>query len=172
MPSRTGPGRRLCETCFGETYDLNDRCDNGSHRIKLKPCSLCGGRKERFERGKMCSLCKPWRSYAQRLRRFGLTPADYMAMLNAQNGCCYVCGAEPLTQRLSIDHDHALGETREAVRGLLCNDCNYSRLPRFGEEAALLRRAADYLENPPARAILAPGVTLEQLGLADRAEVA
>jgi hypothetical protein len=147
-------GRRLCASCFETTYDLNDVREQGSHRIKLKACSLCGGQKERFERGKLCSACKPWEPYAKSLRRFGLTPADYTEMLSAQDGVCYVCKILPNGERLRIDHDHSLPEGRRAVRGLLCNECNYSRLPRFFEDAEMLSRAAEYLRNPPARAIL------------------
>ena len=81
MSARTGPGRRLCDTCFGETYDVVGQRDNGAHRIRLKPCSLRGGPKERFERKRFCRTCKPWESYASNLRRFGLAPAEYVAIL-------------------------------------------------------------------------------------------
>lgn len=84
LPERTGSGRRLCNDCFGQTYDLEHRRTNGAHRVRLKPCSLCGGPKERMARGKMCQACKPWAGYAKSLRRFDLTPADYVAILQAQ----------------------------------------------------------------------------------------
>lgn len=158
MSARTGPGRRLCDTCFGETYDVVGQRDNGAHRIRLKPCSLCGGPKERFERGRFCRTCKPWESYASNLRRFGLTPAEYVAILDAQGGACYVCGTRPADKRLCIDHDHSMPEGRASVRGLLCGECNYNRLPRFAEDIAMLQRAVAYLTEPPARAILTPGV--------------
>jgi Recombination endonuclease VII len=44
--------------------------------------------------------------------------------------------------RLHIDHDHVTGR----VRGLLCLHCNTS-LGLFGEDPALMDRAADYLEQ-------------------------
>jgi hypothetical protein len=111
-------------------------------------------------RGKMCQACKPWAGYAKSLRRFALTPADYVAILQAQGGVCYICYEPPRGQRLSIDHDHALPEGRAAVRGLLCRDCNYSRLPRFGEDVAMLQRAISYLTAPPARSVIAEGAHL------------
>lgn len=152
---REGSGQRLCDTCLAESYDLTAQRENGSHRLKLKPCTLCDGPKERGERGRMCVACKPWAGYAKSLRRFGLTPAEYVAILESQGGVCYLCAAPPNGTRLSIDHDHAMPEGRAAVRGLLCNDCNYSRLPKFDENAKMLRRAADYLDRPPARKVLA-----------------
>jgi hypothetical protein len=160
LPERTGSGRRLCDDCFGQTYDLEYRRANGAHRVRLMPCSLCGGPKERMARGKMCQACKPWAGYAKSLRRFALTPADYVAILQAQGGVCYICYEPPRGQRLSIDHDHALPEGRAAVRGLLCRDCNYSRLPRFGEDVAMLQRAISYLTAPPARSVIAEGAHL------------
>ena len=53
-------------------------------------------------------------------RKFGMTLDDYNQMLADQGGGCAVCGTEPGTKRLHIDHDH---ETLK-VRGLLCHPCN------------------------------------------------
>ena len=154
LSERAGSGRRLCDQCFAQTYDTVDRRVNGAHRIKLKPCTLCGGPKERFERGKVCRPCRPWLRYAASLRQFGLTPAEYVAIFEAQGGRCYVCGAPPDRVRLSIDHDHSVPDIRQSIRGLLCGDCNYSRLPRFQENVEMLRRAAAYLTDPPAQSVL------------------
>lgn len=154
LTARAGSGRRLCDGCFAYTYEVADRRGNGAHRVRLRPCSLCGGPKERFQRGKVCGGCRPWLPYASSLRRFGLTPAEYVALLDAQDGVCFICGADPGGQRLRIDHDHELPAGRDSIRGLLCNECNYSRLPRFADDVEMLHRAADYLARPPARAVL------------------
>jgi len=154
LADRAGSGRRLCADCFAETYDVADRRRNGSHRIRLRPCSLCGGEKERFERGKVCGSCRPWLRYAASLRRFGLTPADYTALLDAQGGRCFICGKAAGSERLRVDHDHGLPVGRRAVRGLLCNTCNFQRLPLFDESPVMLLRAVQYLRQPPARAVL------------------
>jgi Recombination endonuclease VII len=151
---RAGSGRRLCNRRFGETYDTEHRRSNGAHRIRLRPCTLCGGEKERFERGKVCVACRPWLKYAASLRSFGLTPAEYVAIFRAQGGVCYVCGTPPAKTRLCIDHDHTVPVVRDSIRGLLCDDCNYSRLPRFREDVTMLRRAVDYLTDPPAQRVL------------------
>jgi hypothetical protein len=77
------------------------------------------------------------------LSRKGPTPKDYDDMLAQQNNGCYLCGRGPSrTPYLHIDHDHATG----VVRGLLCDSCNLG-LGKFKDDAALLRRAADYLER-------------------------
>lgn len=59
---------------------------------------------------------------------YGLTLADYDAMLERQAHRCAIChDPEPVDQaghprRMMIDHDHATG----LVRGLLCRNCNYA----------------------------------------------
>jgi hypothetical protein len=67
-------------------------------------------------------------SAVQRIRNlkamFGMVPADYERMLQAQGGTCAICKAtSPGRKRdkhFHIDHDHATGK----IRGLLCNRCN------------------------------------------------
>lgn len=53
-------------------------------------------------------------------RRFGITAAEYMALLNAQKGVCALCEKPPKKIRLAVDHNHHNGK----VRGLLCMGCN------------------------------------------------
>lgn len=74
---------------------------------------------------------------------YGLGPGEYERLLAVQDGKCAICRrATGKARRLAVDHDHATGE----VRGLLCKPCNRTILG-FGGET--LRRALDYLTNPP-----------------------
>jgi hypothetical protein len=50
-----------------------------------------------------------------------------------------ICGD---SKHLGIDHDHGTGK----VRGLLCRDCNQG-IGRFHDNPAILRKAADYIEQ-------------------------
>lgn len=85
---------------------------------------------------------------------YGITEAEYEAILYAQGGVCAICGrAKGISKALAVDHDHKLGSGREAVRGLLCTTCNHVVIGRYGPEA--LQRAIDYLKAPPGRAVLA-----------------
>jgi hypothetical protein len=82
---------------------------------------------------------------AYRLKtQYGITVAQYEALLEAQDGRCAICRQKPsLKRRLAVDHDHATGR----VRGLLCYYCNRTRLGRGREDAEVHRRCADYLEH-------------------------
>ena len=82
------------------------------------------------------------------MQKYGITRADYDAMLAAQGGGCAVCGAtaddpsRPRDRVLHVDHDHVTGK----VRGLLCNQHNRA-IGLFGDDAALMERAAAYLRG-------------------------
>jgi hypothetical protein len=75
----------------------------------------------------------------------------YDELLALQGGTC-VCGKPPGKRRHCIDHDHRTLE----VRGVLCFICNYVTGARWGMTPELLRKLADYLEDPPARRLVPP----------------
>lgn len=76
---------------------------------------------------------------------YGITLADYDAMLAAQNGLCAICSAgEPggNANYWHVDHDHSTGR----VRGLLCTRCNIG-LGYFQDDPDRLGSALDYLRQ-------------------------
>ena len=84
------------------------------------------------------------------LRNYGLTLADWDAMMERQKGLCALCfRPQPVKMsRLFVDHDHKTGR----VRGLLCHACNIGlagferALSRVGETPDVVaRRFVDYL---------------------------
>lgn len=82
----------------------------------------------------------------ERLERvYGLTPARYREMLNAQAGVCAICSTDkPGADRIMwcVDHDHVTG----VVRGLLCIGCN-AGIGNLKDDPHLLDRAAAYLRR-------------------------
>jgi hypothetical protein len=70
---------------------------------------------------------------------YGLTAAEYDALLAKQAGRCAICGTQPV-KRLAVDHEHATGK----VRGLLCSTCN-SGLGHFKDSVPALENAIAYL---------------------------
>ncbi len=75
-------------------------------------------------------------------RTFGITQADYDALLAAQGGGCAICGKKPGKISLHVDHDHETGE----IRGLLCVGCN-NALGQFRDDIGLLSRAREYVDR-------------------------
>ena len=93
-------------------------------------------------------------------RRYGITEAEYEAILNQQKGVCWICGKPPKKRRLHVDHKHVLKdkkqppeETRKRVRGLLCWACN-GAISKFKDDPIRLSKAAAYCEEWPAQIIL------------------
>ena len=80
---------------------------------------------------------------------YGLTAAEYDALLLEQCGVCAICG-QPETIRakggrvwsLHVDHDHATGKTR----GLLCHQCN-TGLGYFVDNPSNTAAATKYLNK-------------------------
>lgn len=98
-----------------------------------------------------CKACYSAYSHARRLAKdFNLTPDEYATLLTSQDGKCAICLARPRTRRLAVDHNHKTLE----IRGLLCTRCNHKLLGAAHEKPEILRRAALYLEEPPASAVI------------------
>lgn len=83
---------------------------------------------------------------ARNLSRYGITIADYEAMVAAQGNRCAICGDQPdpngvkAASRLHVDHCHASG----ANRALLCGRCNMG-LGYFRDNPEIMRAAIRYL---------------------------
>ena len=75
----------------------------------------------------------------QRKHRYGLTPEQHAAMVEAQGGLCAICQRK---RKLVVDHCHETG----VVRGLLCGECNIG-IGKLGDTPASLARAVKYLRD-------------------------
>lgn len=76
-------------------------------------------------------------------RKYGITEAEYIEMLDDQDGVCFLCKGN-FGGRFGVphvDHCHASGQTRK----LLCDRCNRG-IGFLNDDPALLRAAADYIE--------------------------
>jgi hypothetical protein len=161
-------------------FFCSSACKQKAHRRRLPPERLRVVRHVNNERAKKWRLANPeralelnrrWqaanraktRAAARRflaqhpgytrlrtLRKYGLSPAEYDAMLAAQAGLCAACGGaetslHPKTgkpKRLSVDHCHATGR----VRGLLCKACNFA-IGHAADDPERLIAAAEYLRR-------------------------
>lgn len=122
-------------------------------------CKLCGGNHLRtsHQLGKKSRSreCPEYRSSnwsgfdredAIMQRTYGITMADFDALVEFQGGNCAVCfkPLEVLNRRANIDHCHETGE----VRGILCTGCN-TGIGHLGDNIEGLERALYYLKNTP-----------------------
>jgi hypothetical protein len=88
----------------------------------------------------------------ERERKFGLSLADYSALVASQDNKCAICNcAETATRNgkvkaLAVDHDHATGK----VRGLLCVACN-TGIGKFRDSRDLMLSAIKYLDKHSGR---------------------
>jgi hypothetical protein len=113
----------------------------------LRPyCKACDNARQADRRANVPGYADAQRatSYRYALRtRYGMTEAEYDAMLAAQGGGCAICSATPTDgKRMPVDHDHETG----VVRGILCDPCNVG-LGRFRDNPELLTAAVAYLHR-------------------------
>lgn len=121
-PDRKHHCKGLCVSCYTQR----------KHNLRAEKSV------EARERMKQQQRARKNKSYATNghewhLRKtFGITGADYDAMLSAQGGGCAICGAGPTHRRLSVDHCHRTGR----IRGVLCPPCNLfmSRVDAGGDD--------------------------------------
>lgn len=124
------------------------------------------------ERERRAQLNKDW--YAKRPRsseehsrmhfwtRYRITPERRQQFIDAQDGCCYLCGDRLLLdqpRKVHVDHDHACcsGNTAcgKCIRGVACDPCNrgigyFLDDPDRMERVAASLRAAKSRPSPKA----------------------
>jgi hypothetical protein len=85
---------------------------------------------------------KNWRRDLK--RTYGLTVAEWQAMLEAQDGRCAVCRTDTPGGRglFHVDHCHTTGR----IRALLCHACNVV-LGLVADDPVRLRALAAYVEQ-------------------------
>lgn len=133
----------------------------GLKKLGLKTCTSCKTvqpldnfyNDPRHACGKqsMCKECwkQPNRD-AYLYREYGLTTAEFHQLLDAQDGRCAICNRTPKKYRFNIDHCHVTNR----IRALLCVNCNTNLLPFVEQFPEWIKKAFDYLVNPPAFKIL------------------
>jgi hypothetical protein len=78
-------------------------------------------------------------------RSFGMTVAEYEALLKKQDYKCTICGephVEATKKRLQVDHCHKTGKVRE----LLCHHCN-NMLGWAKDNIQILEKGIEYLKR-------------------------
>ena len=122
----------LCKSCYN--YQCANLTKEKNQRRNATPAA-----KERKHRW-LKKQYPDWTKDQHRYRRYGITKADYEAMLAKQGNRCKVCLCLFKEKRPHIDHDHKTGK----VRALLCGLCN-SALGMVGDSEFKLARLLAYL---------------------------
>lgn len=128
---------KRCQTCK-EYLPRTAFCGGGNY----PRCRKCD--KEAQAKYKLANPVK-FRLAATKKRlkhSYNLDWEDYERMLQEQDNLCKICGKDNNGWKLAVDHCHETG----IIRGLLCNTCNRA-LGLLNDDAATLRKAADYLES-------------------------
>lgn len=133
----------VCKDCKAEWERRGDRPPK-----VLRPAPYAGPRCATHDRQRKRTV-KAGAHESRVQKVYGLSPGDYGRIYQYQGGVCAICQRSTgATRKLAVDHDHRTG----LVRMLACGPCN-KMLGHFRDDPAALRRAADVLEYPPARAL-------------------
>lgn len=128
-----------CTFCGGKNWTKGGTCRDCLLRARSNksktPCSVCGGRRDRFA---ACLTCK---GKAAR-KSAGIRGAHGETGAGKPCDICDTMMTERGKTRYALDHNHKTG----AVRGWLCLGCN-AGLGSFKESPKKLRLAAAYLER-------------------------
>ena len=91
---------------------------------------------------------------------YGIREHEFVSILEAQGGVCFITGKPKVNLNLNVDHQHIRGfkamppeQKRLYVRGVLHHQANRG-LGYFSDNPEWLRRAALYLEDWPAAKVL------------------
>lgn len=150
---------KICPSC-GQDKPIEEWGKNAARRDGLATyCRTCDKAKQKayYEKAKANRLAKSrdWaeanrekvreQSRRSHLKRtYGITLEQYNELLEAQNGCCAICGksSEEEGRALAVDHDHKTGE----IFGLLCWFCNHKFISKVRDPEKYLK-AAEYLKK-------------------------
>ena len=131
--------RRMCRAC--EKEKPYSSFPPGTNQLRCKTCKRRGWFSPRYLESEADQVRERLSHWPMREWRWPLT-AHERRTLRQRFKKCLICG---YGERLHVDHNHG---TRE-IRGILCTGCNLG-LGAFQDNPDRLRRAAQYLEDPPA----------------------
>lgn len=96
-----------------------------------------------------CLECDNQIGHTYNIKRFGITPDQYVDMEKEQDGKCKICGEQD-KKRLSVDHDHSCCDGSvscgNCIRGLLCSRCNKT-LGQVKDNVDILHKMIKYLND-------------------------
>lgn len=143
---------RTCTRCREEKphseFSLSRAATATSNAVYRSQCKTCQAEQARSWYANNLERAQENRRRFNLSNIYGMTVAEYDAILAKQGNVCAICGnGEPGAHgrtrkqfRLSVDHCHDTGR----VRGLLCQRCNRA-IGLLGDDPVVLRKAITYL---------------------------
>ena len=138
-------GKQRTKFCSEGCYEVGRKKDPTFYEKKREYSKEYVARnKERISEARKSYWTNPRTQYLSRVSnlktRYGVTEEEYVGAMDAQKGCCAICGDS--LERPYVDHCHTTG----CFRGLLCQFCN-TAIGHLKEDASIMRSAADYVEK-------------------------
>lgn len=168
-------GVRTCSVCGGPIRShnkigicrSNPRCDRAYRKARSDRPSHRARARE-YQR----NLSAEERHANNLWHAHRITPDEKQAMLDAQDGKCYLCGDELAYDDAVIDHDHRccpnvsgrVTSCKYCRRGLACGPCN-TIIGMAADDPDRLRRIADALASALPAVSARIGARPRQLGL-------
>ena len=136
---------KKCSKCL-ESKPVSDFAFGNATYGRQSQCRACN-----YANG-LSKRSKTRKAAYSRERNTGFSKGEFEKAVEVQGRLCAICQddlSNISAKHVHADHNHVNGEKR----GVLCGQCNRA-LGLFNDSAILLRRAAEYLENPPLRGVL------------------
>lgn len=136
---------KTCTKC-NTLKSLDNFTKSSSTKDRLK--NWCKGCFEKYDKERRATLSKEYIKGRSLVRYWPeLKPLEaynkYVELLKSQNNVCRICNKpESNNRKLCVDHCHKTN----AVRGVLCDECNIG-LGKFNDKEELLLNALKYLRE-------------------------
>jgi hypothetical protein len=138
-------GRKQCVDC-SEWFKFDTFPNNNCSPFgKMHSCRDCHNKRCREQHAKLRATCPKYKAKARNqytMKKYGVTSAEYDALLEGQNGKCYICAIDIAGRTAHLDHCHTTGR----IRKFLCTNCNRG-LGHFQESPSNLANAIKYIEE-------------------------
>lgn len=137
---------KACTMCHKEKPLTEYRSRGGSQKHLLKSkCNECLYKEHKRWTEENPEKVREYRAkdpytFKKRCARHGITPEEFWAIYEEQDGTCPVCDKAIDAEGSAIDHNHETGD----VRGILCKNCNRA-LGLLGDNPETMARAQAYL---------------------------
>lgn len=149
LKSCKGCNLTLPISSFGKTYTSENgyrsKCKKCMSREKCNWAKTPRGKKKYHDqyarkRERLTTEGYRWRRIKQ---KYGISQAEYEALLSSQNGKCGICfTGTPTRGTFAVDHCHDTGR----IRGLLCSTCN-SGIGLLKDKLEILEAAVAYMRR-------------------------